>query len=125
MEYSVDYLDDKNIVCVKMTGRLNFHIAEQYSKDAIKLAHQYKCNRFLFDHTETNIQGGISKNHMIGEELQQFGFKNTDKIAIVVANLVYDDNSQEHVNQNSRWSELKYFREEDIKESYVWLLGNE
>jgi len=52
---------------------------------------------------------------MIGEELQQFGFKNTDKIAIVVANLIYDDNSQEHVNQNSRWSELKIFREDELR----------
>jgi len=36
---------------------------------------------------------------MLGEELQQFGFKNTDRIAIIVANLVYDDNSQEHVTK--------------------------
>jgi len=125
MEYTVDYLPDKKTVSVKMTGRLNFQIAEKYSKDAIKLAHQYNCTRFLFDHTETKIQGGISKNHMIGEELQQFGFKNTDRIAIVVSNLAYDDNSQGNVNQNSRWSVLKYFSADNIQETYNWLLENE
>jgi hypothetical protein len=125
MEYTVDYLPDKKIVSVKMTGRLNFQIAEKYSKDAIKLAHEYKCTRFLFDHTETTKQSGVGNIHMIGEELQQFGFKNTDKIAIVVANLVYDDNSQEHVNQNSRWSVLKYFSADNIQETYSWLLEDE
>jgi len=46
MEYSVDYLPDKNIVCIKMTGQIKLHIAEQYSKDAIKLAHQYNALGF-------------------------------------------------------------------------------
>jgi hypothetical protein len=124
MEYTVDYLTDKQIVAVKMTGRVNFHIAEQYSKDAVKLARQYNCTKFLFDHTETIIQGGINKIHMLGEELQQFGFTNTDKIAIVVANSIYDDNSQEHVNQNSRWCVLKYFSADNIQETYTWLLEN-
>lgn len=125
MEYTIEYLPDKNIVSVKMSGRLNFHIAEQYSKDAIKLAHQYKCTRFLFDHSDTTINGGINKIHMLGEELQQFGFRNTDRIAIVVANIVYNDNSQEHINHNSRWSVLKYFNSENIQESYDWLMESE
>jgi hypothetical protein len=125
MGYTVDYLPDKKIVSVKMTGRLNFRIAEQYSKDAVKLAHQYNCTRFIFDHTATKLNGGVSKIHMLGEELQQFGFKNTDRIAIIVANLVYDDNSQEHVNQNSRWCVLKYFKADNIQETYNWLLENE
>jgi len=125
MEYSVDYLPDKNIVRVKMTGRLNYHIAEKYSKDAVKLAHQYKCTRFLFDHTETAINGGVNKIHVVGEELQQFGFKNTDKIAIVVTNIVYDVNLQETATQNSRWSVLKYFSAENIQETYSWLAEND
>jgi hypothetical protein len=125
MDYSVDYLPDKNIVSVKMKGRLNFHIAEQYSKDAVKLAHQYKCTRFIFDHTATTLNGGISKIHMLGEELQQFGFKNTDRIAIIVTNPDFDDNSQEHVSQNSRWSVLKYFNPDNIQETYTWLLEKE
>jgi len=124
MGYTVDYLPDQNIVSVKITGRLNFHIAEKYSKDAIKLAHQYNCTRFLFDHTGTILQGGVSKIHMLGEELQQFGFKNTDRIAILVSNSVYDDNSQENVNQNSRWSVLKYFSADNIQETFSWLSEN-
>jgi len=83
-----------------MTGRLNFRIAEQYSKDAVKLAHQYNCTRFIFDHTATNLTEELV-NSYVSEELQQFGLR----ILIDSNNScesVYDDNSQEHVNQNSR-----------------------
>lgn len=125
MTYSADYLPDKKIVSVKMKGRLNFQVAEQYSREAVKLAHQYDCTKFLFDHTETTIQGRIYKLHMDGEELQQFGFKNTDRIAIVMPNLGFDSNSPESINQNNRWCVLKYFCEDNIQEAFNWLLGLE
>ena len=122
MGYTVDYLPDKKIVSVKMKGRLNFQIAEKYSREAVKLAHQHDCTKFLFDHAETTIQGGINKLHMDGEELQQFGFKNTDRIAIVIANLGFDSNSPESLNQNNRWSILKYFCADNIPGAFNWLL---
>ncbi|MCX6175540.1 MAG: hypothetical protein NTZ27_12375 [Ignavibacteriales bacterium] len=122
MGYTTDYLPDKKIVSVKMKGRLNFQIVEQYSKEAVKLAHQHDCTKFLLDHTETTIQGGINKLHTDGEELQQFGFKNTDRIAIVIANLGFDSKSPESINQNNRWSILKYFCADNILEAFNWLL---
>ncbi len=121
MKYSVDYLQDKNIVIIKMKERLNFQIAEQYSKEAIKVAHQNDCTKFLFDHTKTTLRDGINKIHMDGEELQQFGFKNTDRIAVVVANLNYDSNLSVPESQNSRWSTLKYFSADNIQEALNWL----
>jgi hypothetical protein len=121
MKYTVDYLPDKKIVIVKMKGRLNFQVAEQYSKEAVKLAHQNDCTKFIFDHTKTTLQEGVNKIHMDGEELQQFGFKNADRIAIIVANPIYDSNLLEHVNQNSRWSTLKYFCADNIQEAFNWL----
>jgi hypothetical protein len=121
MEYMVDYLPEKKIVSVKMMGRLNFQIAEQYSKEAVKLARQNDCTKFLFDHTETLLHHGINKIHMAGEELQQFGFKNIDRIAIVLANKSYNPDLKETVNQNSRWSVLQYFCADDIKDAFNWL----
>jgi hypothetical protein len=121
MKYSVDYLQDKNIVIIKMKERLTFQIAEQYSKEAIKIAHQNNCTKFLFDHTETILQDGINKIHVDGEELQQFGFKNTDRIAVVVANLKLNSNLTIPESQNSRWSTLKYFNADNIQEALNWL----
>ncbi len=122
MKYTVDYLLGKNIVCVIMKGRLNFKTAEQYSKEAVKLARQNECTKFFIDHTKTTVQGGVNKIHTAGEELQQFGFRKTDRIAVVLANFDNDPNLLEPVNQNSRWSVVKYFCEDNIEEVFDWLL---
>ena len=122
MEYTVDYLPDKKIVVVKLKGRLNFQIVERYSKEAVKLARQNDCTKFLFDHTKTTMKTEVNKIHAAGEELQQFGFKNTDRIAIVIANPDNNPNLAETINQNSRWSVLKYFDVDKIQTAFDWLL---
>ena len=122
MEYTVHYLPDKKIVVVKLKGRLNFQIVERYSKEAVKLARQNDCTKFLFDHTKTTMKTEVNKIHAAGEELQQFGFKNTDRIAIVIANPDNNPNLAETINQNSRWSVLKYFDVDKIQTAFDWLL---
>ena len=64
----------------------------------------------------------VNKIHAAGEELQQFGFKNTDRIAIVIANPDNNPNLVETINQNSRWSVLKYFDVDKIQTAFDWLL---
>ena len=113
MKYSVDYLTDKKMVCVKAKGRLNFQIAEKYSREAVKLARQNDSTKFLIDHTET-IQAGSNMIHTGGEEMQQFGFKNTDRIAVVIANFGNDSILTETVNPNSRWSVFRYFYADNV-----------
>lgn len=125
MNYEVNYIADKKIVNVKMNGRMSFKIAEQYSKEALKLARQNDCTKFLLDHTETIMQGGSNQIHASGEELQQFGFKNTDRIAVLIANYGDDSDLLDPVNQNSRWSTLKYFYSDGIENAFGWLAETE
>ena len=119
MKYTIEYLTDKKIVALKMKGRLNFQSAEQYSKEAIKLAHQHYCTKFLFDHKETITPKGKFIIHATGDELQQFGFKNTDRIAIVIGNRKI----VEPENRNASWSDYKYFSIEDMQKAIDWLLS--
>ncbi|MFH1196067.1 MAG: hypothetical protein V1720_10155 [bacterium] len=121
MEYVIDYLPDKGYVAVKNVGRLNFQKAEKYSKDAIKLARQNDCSKFLFDHRATKISGGVNKIHTYGEELQQFGFKDTDHIAIILSDKNDDFGKPDQMDQNSRWSDIKYFSGDNFKEADTWL----
>lgn len=121
MQYLIDYLLDKGVVKVKMNGRLNFQTAEQYSKEAIKLARENSCTKFLIDHTDTKLEEGIYKIHTAGEELQQFGFKDTDRIAIIISDSDNYSKLFETVNQNNRWSTFKYFNENNIEEAIQWL----
>jgi len=122
MNYTVNYIPDKNIVSVKNKGRLNFQIAEKYSTEAVKEARQNDCSRFLFDHSETILKEGVNQIHANGDELQQFGFKDTDRIAIITADQGDDSNLIENVNQNTKWSQLKYFYSDQYDEAINWLL---
>ena len=85
MEYTIEYLEDKKIVQVKVKGRVNFQIAQQYSMEARKLAHEYNCKKYLINHSKTSLEANIYKIHTDGDALEKFGFKNTEKVAIVIS----------------------------------------
>jgi hypothetical protein len=119
MEYTLEYLEDKEIVQVKVKGRVNFQIAQQYSKQAIKLAHEYNCKKYLINHSKTSLEANIYKIHTDGDSLENFGFKNTDKIAIVIVSGKDASHFSEDTNSNARWSNFKYFG--DVKEAVRWL----
>jgi len=115
MEYLINYNEGSNIVQVKFTGRTSFKIAEQSSKEAIKLAHEHNCRRFILDHADTD---SLIHIHSSEEELQQFGFQNSDRIAIVSRS-----GQTKTLSQNSRWSQSEYFR--NVEEANSWLLLEE
>ena len=123
MEYSIDYLEDKNIVQVKVKGRVNFQIAQQYSIEAKKLAHEYNCRKFLINHTKTLLEANIYKIHTDGDALEQFGFKSTDKIAVVISREQDDLRFSEATDANVKWSNFKYFG--TAKEAIHWLAADE
>ncbi len=124
MEYTVEYLPDKKIVSVRISERLNFQIAENYSKDAIKLARRNECNKFIIDHSGSQVRG-IQNIHADGDQLQQFGFTSSDRIAIVIAHLEDESGLPDPATKNSRWSVLKYFYSNQIDDALEWLAQTE
>ncbi len=119
MSYIINYRKDKKIIEVKIQGRVNFRMAQQYSQEAIKLAHEYNCRKFLFDHAKTSLEAGIYKIHTDGDALEQFGFKSSDKIAIVISSVQSDSNFFETTDSNVKWSNFKYFNA--VEKAVRWL----
>lgn len=119
MEYTVEYLEDEKIVQVKVKGRVNFQIAEQYSMEARKLAHEYNCKKYLINHSKTSLEANIYKIHTDGDALEKFGFKHSDKIAIVISRDRDDLRFSETTDANVKWSNFKYF--DSAKEAVRWL----
>jgi hypothetical protein len=120
MSYTINYLKDKKIVQVKIQGRVNFSLVQQYSVEAIKLAHEYNCNKFLINHTKTLLEAGIYKLHTDGDALEEFGFKSSDKIAIIISSNKKDSHLFETSDSNVKWSNFKYFN--TIEKAYGWLI---
>jgi len=119
MLYTVEYLEDKKLVQVRVKGRVTFQLAEQYSVEAIKLAREYNCKKYLIDHSKTSLEAKIYKLHTDGDALQKFGFKTTDKIAIVIKRAKDALRFSEDTASNSKWSNFKYF--DTAKEALSWL----
>ena len=123
MEYTIEYLEDKKIVQVKVKGRVNFQIAQQYSMEARKLAHEYNCKKYLINHSKTSLEANIYKIHTDGDALEKFGFKKTEKVAIVISRDRDDLRFSEATDANVKWSNFKYFG--DVKEAVRWLDAGE
>jgi len=123
MSYTINYLKDKKIVQVEIQGKVNFRIAKQYSIEAIKIAHEYNCKKFLINHTKTLPEAGIYKIHTDGDALEQFGFKSSDKIAIVISSDENDNHFSELTDSNVKWSNFKYFN--TIEKAVPWLIEDE
>ena len=98
-------------------------MVQQYSIEAIKLAHEYNCEKFLINHTKTSLEAGIYKIHTDGDALEQFGFKSSDKIAIVISSDQSDSQFFETTDSNVKWSNFKYFN--TIEKAVRWLVGDE
>ena len=122
MEYTIDYLDDKKIIQVVIKGRVNFKLVQQYSVEAIKLAHENNCRKYLINHSKTLPEEGIYKLHTDGDALEKFGFKITDKIAIVVSRSKDDHYFKESKASNAKWSNFKYFH--SAKDALRWLVAD-
>jgi len=123
MEYTLDYLEDKKIVRVVIKGRVNFKVVQKYSIEAIKLARENNCKRFLINHSKTLAEEGIYKLHTDGDALEKFGFKITDKIAIVISHSKDDHYFKESTDSNAKWSNFKYF--DSVKDAVIWLVGDD
>ena len=46
MVYSVELNEKNRVVIIRIKGRINYQIAEQYSKEAVKLAHKNNCIKY-------------------------------------------------------------------------------
>lgn len=124
MEYLVDYSHDMKYVVIINKGRLNYSKAEQYSKEAIKLARRIDCNKFMIDQRETILNDGVNNLHIYGGELQQFGFRDSDRIAIILSNINMSIGKPEIMGNNSRWSEIRYYDSDKYDEAVNWLAEN-
>ena len=123
MKYKIDLVNSKKIIEITISGRLNFQVVEEYSKEAVKLGRKNDCNRFLINHREITLRKEMINLHTTGDELQQFGFKKSDRVAIIVGNRASVRNFQDHGNINSSWSSIKYFFSDHYNDAHDWLMN--
>jgi len=119
MGYSIKYVVDNKYVKIDVEGKVNFKLAKEYSTEAVKLAHENGCHTFIIDHKKTDPEAsGIYKLHTDGAALEKFGFRSTDKIAIVISTHE-EEQSSENNEHDAKWSNFRYFT--TIEKAKNWL----
>jgi hypothetical protein len=109
MGYSIKYVSKGNYIQIDVIGKVNFKLAKEYSTEAVKLAHENRCHNFIIDHKKTDPEAsGIYKLHTDGAALEKFGFKSTDKIAIIISHHEEDGSSEDN-EHDAKWSNFRYF----------------
>lgn len=121
MKYTIDYIPDEDFLNVKLEGRLNFKLAEKISKEAVKSARENLCSRFLIDHSETETESGVYKLHASGEELEEFGFQKSDKIAFIIAKHARKNDLPTSTSEHNKWPLVKFFTSTNIQKAIDWL----
>jgi hypothetical protein len=69
------------------------------------------------------MEAGIFKILTDGDALEQFGFKSSDKIAIVISSDKNDSHFFETTDSNVKWSKFKYFN--IVEKALRWLVVDE
>jgi hypothetical protein len=120
MGYETEYQSYKGIVKVTIDGKLNFEIVRKYSIDSTKLAHRNKCKKFLIEHSGEDQKSETYHIHADSSELEQFGYKKTDMVAIVTSLPEKDQLSLVTAGYNAGWSNVKFFQ--NAGEAIRWLM---
>ena len=63
---------------------------------------------------------GLTNIFTTGSELQQFGFKNSDKIAIITKKNRHKYSKESQIG-NISWSKFKYFNSNRVDDAINWL----
>lgn len=114
------YLPEKGIIEIEIKGRLSYDIAKNYSMEAQKLGRENHCSKYLFDHSNTTLTKGIQRIYTDGAVLEQFGFKVTDKIAILIKCKKDNPLLLNEGRNNIKWSNCRYFS--SYSKASSWLI---
>ena len=123
MEYTLEYLENIKTVQVVVSGRVNFKLAQQYSLQAIKLARENNCKKYLINHLKTLSEEGVYKLHTDGDALEKFGFKSGDKLAVVISRGKNNHYFGDETDTNAKWCTFKYF--DSVAIAVLWLTEEE
>jgi len=118
MGYTVEYQPDRDLIIVRHEGGLDNNVLLSYGAEALKLAAQHKCHRFLLDQTQSVIVEDSARIFEFAAELDKLGLQRTDKVAVLIARDIANHLFFETVARNRGYN-LRYFY--DAAPAMEWL----
>jgi hypothetical protein len=84
MDWKIDYLEDGNIVHVKMLGPISLEDAKQLCTEGSSVAREHQSSRYLVDHQGVDIILSVSDINKMPEEFRKAGADFSAKTAILL-----------------------------------------
>jgi len=83
MEWTIEYLKEDGIVCVKTYGRISWDENKQMSEEALAVGRKNGVRKFLVDHRQMEHGLSILQVDKLPEMFKQIGVTAEDKVAIL------------------------------------------
>jgi len=122
MEYNLfieDYFSQKQIHAV-LYGEIDEKSRDEIIVEGLKLMRNENITNLLCDIREASVLYSLIGSHAIIEQINLYGFQNTDHAAII-----YTHNETQHIHADNvafnKGLNIKYFKD-NIEEAREWLL---
>jgi len=84
MDYLIGISDDKSFVIVNLKRNVSSMYVLIFTKETVRLAKKFGINSFLFDIRSIDNTWGTLEKYIFAKELEKFGRKRHDKVALLV-----------------------------------------
>lgn len=85
MGWTVDHLEDRDVVRVVAEGPADRQQLRQLTRDAVAAGHRFGCARFLIDHRRTLLALGTAEIFDMPKRGEDAGFGDDLRIGILIA----------------------------------------
>ncbi len=111
--------DGKGIVFLKIEGIINRKSAGEFFSEAVALAAEHECRKFLGDLTGAEVQESTFGILEHVKEMGEIGLKKSDLVAVLAQKDVPAHKFFETAARNRGWYNIRYFKSE--KDAIEWL----
>lgn len=84
MGWTVDHLEDRDVVRVVAEGPADRNQLRELTRDAVAAGHRHRCARFLIDHRRTRLALGTAEIFDMPKRGEDAGFGSDLRIAILI-----------------------------------------
>jgi hypothetical protein len=115
LEWTIEYLEEINIIYVKTRGVLTMKNSNQMVKEAVAAMEQHQCFRHIVDHRETEFTLTIADYYQRPLTNKEIGLSQKSKIGMVFRELNENTRFMETVFQNRGYNFRQFVSLEEAK----------
>ncbi|MBL8051490.1 MAG: hypothetical protein JNM46_09740 [Anaerolineales bacterium] len=120
MEWTIEYIAEQQLICIKTKGILTRESANAMLKDVVQAMEIHACQKQLVDHRDTTFSLSVLEYYERPDVNREIGMSYTWKIAMVFKELNENTRFMETVFRNRGYN---FHQFDDIEKAREWVLS--